>query len=220
MNMRQIIRIPFLLCMAALCVFLSAGCRYDPPEGYTSKHHTYEELVEFAKQIDPNAEVTNTPEVTNEDYREFIIYPAVINGYKCCVASHSRNIYDSDLGEFAKWFYRMDTDYDYYVILDVLKDHPRLGSIEKSDISMRFQVNDVISSTVSVSSMTEQEFEDLYKEFESMRKDLEKYSLRKSYWLQMKAGDSKYYFSDTTSEGKLKVYEKMAADGIIKISET
>ena len=28
-----------------------SACSYNPPEGWTKKHHTYEEVLEFAKTI-------------------------------------------------------------------------------------------------------------------------------------------------------------------------
>ena len=44
-----------LLCITfVLCL---SGCTYNPPDGWTKKHHTYKEVLKFAKAIDPNATV-------------------------------------------------------------------------------------------------------------------------------------------------------------------
>ena len=120
--------LPVLFTVAVLMSLMLTGCRYDVPEGYTSKHHTYAEAVEYAKNIDPDATVSEDSKDINENYRDYRIWPAVINGKECSVASISVNIYNQGwaAGEFSKRYYRMDTDYDYFVINDVLKEHPDL----------------------------------------------------------------------------------------------
>lgn len=40
-----------------------SGCVYNPPEGYTENHHTYEAISAFASAIDPQA-------IVSEEYHE------------------------------------------------------------------------------------------------------------------------------------------------------
>ena len=37
-----------ILCIV-LCSYLTGCLRYNPPEGYSEQHHTYDEMVEYAK---------------------------------------------------------------------------------------------------------------------------------------------------------------------------
>ena len=41
-----------------------SGCSYDVPEGYKKQLHSYEEAVEYAKNIDPEATVSSECEET------------------------------------------------------------------------------------------------------------------------------------------------------------
>ena len=106
---KRIISIIFCL---SLILGLSA-CSYNPPEGYTEKHHTYEEILKFAQSIDPNAIVskdyTDTLDEYDWEYRE---WNANINGINCHVASNSDWVWNNGFlaGEFAKIYYRIDTD--------------------------------------------------------------------------------------------------------------
>ena len=76
-----ILCLSFIICLSA--------CSYNPPDGYTEEHHTYEEILAFAKTIDPNAIVsTEYVDTTIEDWnRKFREYPATINGIECHVST-------------------------------------------------------------------------------------------------------------------------------------
>ena len=50
-----------------LLLYMTA-CSYHPPEGWTKKHHTYEEVLAFAKLIDPNATVAEEYTDTLDEY--------------------------------------------------------------------------------------------------------------------------------------------------------
>lgn len=182
----------------SLCILIS-GCTWNPPEGYTEKHHSYEELVEYARSIDPDATVSDDPEDVKDDYWEYRIYPAVINGMECSVASTSDVVYDS-LGEFGKIYYKMDTDYDYYIISDVLNDYPELGTIYDDSESMRFQVNDVIVSGIEVDSITQDELDELWDAYKRINSELEQYDLRKTFWLKIAFPDGDSYFKETSEQ--------------------
>lgn len=204
-----------LLFAVILFIILLTGCGYKPPEGYTKKNHTYEELVGYAKSIDPDSTVSDNPKDVEENHRTYRIYPAVINGKDCSVASTSREIYDDSLGEFSKTYYRMDTDYDYYVICDVLGKYPALGTVMDDSVSNRFHVNDVISSEIDVSDISSQKLDELFGEYRNCCLELEGFSLRKKYWLNININDMSYYFTEPTDEEKQKVYDKMVDDGVL-----
>ncbi len=112
-----------LLCI--IFILCLSGCTYDPPDGWTKKHHTYEEVLTFAKAIDPNATVKEEYTDTVDEYDwEFREWDAVINGVECHVASVSDWVWNDGFaaGEFTKVYYRIDTDYDYTVMQNILAD--------------------------------------------------------------------------------------------------
>ena len=118
--MTRLTKYAILILLAALFLVFSASCTYNPPQGYTEKHHTREEIVAFAKSIDPNATVSETYTETkiddlNRDFRE---WDAVINGVECHVSSVGDFVWNTGFlgGEFAKQYYVIDTDYDYLVL--------------------------------------------------------------------------------------------------------
>jgi hypothetical protein len=56
----------------SLCILIS-GCTWNPPEGYTEKHHSYEELVEYARSIDPDATVSDDSESMRFQVNDVIV---------------------------------------------------------------------------------------------------------------------------------------------------
>ncbi len=113
----------FWLLLLTLCL---TACTYNPPEGWTKRHHTYKEMVVFAKSMDPDAtvseEYTDTVDENDWQYRE---WEAVINGVNCHVASVSERVWNDGVraGEFAEFYYRIDTDYDYALMQNQLADN-------------------------------------------------------------------------------------------------
>ena len=111
-----------------------SGCSYDVPEGYKKELHSYEEAVEYAKEIDPDATVSAECEETELQTVKFRVWPAVIEGRECSVCSMGANVYNNGwaAGEFPIRYYRLDTDYDYYIISEILKSHPDLEQKDKA----------------------------------------------------------------------------------------
>lgn len=112
-----------MLCLTLiLCL---SSCWYSPPEGWTKQHHTYEEVLEFAESIDTHASVTEkyTDSVDEYDwkYRE---WDAVIKGVDCHIASVSDWVWNDGIGagEFAKTYYRIDTDCDSIIMQRILSE--------------------------------------------------------------------------------------------------
>ena len=134
-----------LLVSLLLCILLSlTAC--IPPEGYTREHHTYEEIVAFAKEIDPNAVVSETFTDTvrpigtgnwKDEYRE---WNTVIHGIECHIASCL--VY---VGEFMVPYYVIDTDYDYYLLKGILSEQQPEWSLRDDNHRTRYQVHNLLS---------------------------------------------------------------------------
>ena len=104
--MKKILAIFLIL---ILLLYMTA-CIYHPPEGWTKKHHTYEEVLAFAKSIDPNATVAEEYTDTLDEYEwEYREWDAIINGIECHVSSVSDWVSNDGVGagEFIKVYYRL-----------------------------------------------------------------------------------------------------------------
>lgn len=129
--MKKSIILAFLI---AVFLCLSA-CSYNPPEGWTERHHSYDEILTFAKSIDHNAIVaedyTDTIDEYDWKYRE---WNATINGIDCHVSSVSDWVWNDGFaaGEFYKFYYRIDTDYDCIVMQNILSGNYSDWESEKS----------------------------------------------------------------------------------------
>lgn len=141
---------PMLLCLILL--FCLSACAYYPPEGWTKKHHTYEEVLAFAKAIDPNATVekayTDTVDENNWEFRE---WDAVINGVPCHVSSISDWVWNRGFaaGEFIKVYYRIDTDYDYMVLNNILsQDYPQWKTKESIRSKYHHNTNTIFAELI------------------------------------------------------------------------
>lgn len=101
------------------------GCYYDPPEGYTKNHHSYEDALEFAKSIDPNAEVEKEYHMDEINYREAKVWRAEINGISCNIASKEERVYNSGIGagEFCRTYYALKTDYGEGALAKILEEN-------------------------------------------------------------------------------------------------
>jgi hypothetical protein len=90
-----------------------------PPEGYSREHYTYEDAVAYAKAIDPNAVVyeTYTETIYGGWYASYREYDAVINGMNFHVTS--REVF---YGEFMISYFRLDMDYDFYLLEKILAE--------------------------------------------------------------------------------------------------
>ncbi len=132
---------------------LMTACSYNPPEGFTKEHHTYSEMNLFAKTIDSKSDISEAYSDTlvkegsiKYDYRE---WSAVINGIKCHVSSVTDYVWNNGFlaGEFCKPYYRMDTDYEYYLLSQILSEKQPDWKLlyPENDISQRYNCNHVLS---------------------------------------------------------------------------
>ncbi len=220
------------LCVAI--IFGLSACMYNPPEGWTKKHHTYEEVLEFAKSIDLNAtvaeEYTDTIDENNWQFRE---WDAVINGVNCHVASVSDWVWNDGFaaGEFVKDFYRIDTDYDYTVMQNILLEkYPNWKMSE--DIRSKYHHNaNVILINLSMPEykmLNDDELELVWQTAYEINEEYEKVAIdRKAgfavpspgmYWNHhgeqedFVKKDSYTYIREFTEEGKKKFLEEYKED--------
>ena len=137
----------FLIAVMISTSFLS--CNYNPPDGYTNEHHTYEEILKFARSIDPNATVSETYTDTQIDdwNRNFREWDAVINGIECHVSSVGDMVWNSGFlaGEFARQYYVIDTDYDYLVLQKIVSEKQPGWEMEYTDIGSIYNWNHLLS---------------------------------------------------------------------------
>lgn len=154
---RLIYHLVITVLVVAVAVFLTSCLKYNPPEGFTTEHHTYNEIFEFARKLDSGAEVSEKYNDTlikegtvKYNYRE---WPAVINGMKCHVSSVTDYVWNEGFlgGEFCKPYYRIDTDYDYCLLAQILSEKQPEWELHypENDLFGRYNCNSVLSITTS-----------------------------------------------------------------------
>ena len=185
----------FILCLNA--------CTYNPPEGYTAKHHTYEEILAFAKTIDPNATVsekytdTTTIDAGNRNFRE---YPAVINGVECHVSSVGAMVWNSGFaaGEFVKQYYVIDTDYDYLVLKQIVAEQILDWDISEDTLETRYNRNNILSICMKpnyTEQLTDEELEAVFEQAKAVYSAYHELPIRKDLIVWLPA-PGKAYNSD------------------------
>ena len=209
---------------AAVMIFMLtviSGCSYDVPEGYKKQLHSYEEAVEYAKNIDPEATVSSECEETELQTVKFRIWPAVIKGRECSVCSMGANVYNTGwaAGEFPVRYYRLDTDYDYYVIKEALKSHPDLDTKDEGkDVTLwqRFEANNLITAKIALDSLTVEKLDSLWDEYLQVNREISAYPVHKRFSLYVKLPDNYFEFKTGTDEEFVKVREKMIKAGYLE----
>lgn len=135
-------KIYLIFVMLFMLMFITS-CSYNPPVGATEKHHTYEEVLEYAKKIDPNAVVndeykdTKLDNVMADEYRE---WNAIINGIECHVASTPIVLFNDGVagGEFGKQYFVVNTDYNFYLLKSIIESKYLDFTIVEDDIADRY----------------------------------------------------------------------------------
>lgn len=189
--------------MLLFFILCSNACTYNPPEGYTTKHHTYEEIVAFAKSIDPNATVSKEyTDTTIDDWnRNFREYPAVINGVECHVSSVGDMVGNSGFaaGEFAKQYYVIDTDYDYLVLKQIVAEQVPGWDISEDTLATRYNWNNILSICMKpncTEELTDEELEAVFEQAKAVYTAYHELPIRKDliFWLPApgKAYNSNY----------------------------
>ena len=216
-----ILCLSFIICLSA--------CSYNPPDGYTEEHHTYEEILAFAKTIDPNAIVsTEYVDTTIEDWnRKFREYPATINGIECHVSSVGDMVWNDGFlaGEFARQYYVIDTDYDYLVLRKIVSEKQPEWEMKYTDIGSIYNWNNLLSVKTPYAENQELSVEELEiaweKAFE-IHQEYISHPVRKEAWFPVSIpivvsnpkGENEYItysilvMEDFSEEGKAEFFQK------------
>ena len=141
---------PIIFCLLKMIILsFFTSCAYNPPMGYTEKHHTRDEILAFARSIDPNATVSEAYTDTQIDdwNRNFREWDAVINGIECHVSSVGDMVWNSGFlaGEFARQYYVIDTDYDYLVLQKIVSEKQPDWEMKYTDIGSIYNWNNLLS---------------------------------------------------------------------------
>lgn len=213
-----------LLCLS---IFLGlSACTFNPPEGWTRTHHTYEEVLAFAKSIDPNATVTEgyTDTVDENDWK-FREWDAVIHGVHCHVASVTDWVWNSGFaaGEFAESYYRIDTDYDYTVMRNILSEKYPDWNCERS-LHSKYHSNNIVFACLVLPEfrmLRDDELEEVWKTACQIHEEYEKVALGREAWFCIPSPgeywhgeqsivklDSHAYITAFTEEGKVKFLQE------------
>ncbi len=176
-----------LVCSYLVIILCLSGCTYNPPEGYTEEHHTYKELVEFAKSIDPDASVLNEFTDTKIDAWDlrFREYPAVINGVECNVSSVGKLVWNDGFaqGAFCRQYFMMDTDYDYYVLKEIVSKVEPEWRLPENDVGSIYTWDDSISVYIEpnkTEQLTNEEFEVVWQSIKDIYSSYSNLPIRKT----------------------------------------
>ncbi len=218
--------IPSVLTFGIFVLILSVGVSgylkfYKLPDGYTSSHHSYEDVLEFAKSIDPNATVSeNYADRYLSDGLSFREWPAKIYGIDCLVASTPELFLDSRGSAYAKTAYGMDTDYDHIVISMVLEDYPELGEIRNNRYG--YSLNSLgkdgtdnseehprssVCSIVNLDSIDEETFDKLWDSYVKANQEYASYNPTREYTLNIILPDEDASFRNTGDDQYQKAKE-------------
>ena len=202
-----------------IVVGVSAYLKTDPlPDGFTKSHHSYEDMLEFAKTIDPDATVSeNYVDQIKTDNQSVREWPATINGIDCVVASTPEMFFSQRGSSFTTTAYGMDTDYDQIVINMVLENYPELGEIidnrysysiqsisaddtDNPDEMIQSHPRSPVYSVVKLDSIDEETFDKLWDSYVKAYQDYASYNPTRGYAVTIKLSDGGYHYLDNTSE--------------------
>ena len=218
----------FRMICGFLCLLMLSGCTYDVPEGYLTQHHSYASALEYARSIDPEATVAENHVDLEDEYNEYRCWDAVIKGKECHVASCSRTVYNTGIGggEFARTFYAMDTDYDYFLLESIVRDRQPQWKLWKDDISAYFQKKNQLFVYIpgQERQLTPEELTDIWKSTEQIVAAYTAQSVEKTVVFSLPAPIQVYNsamqsydtvmgwisFSDFTEAGKEAYFSKYA----------
>ena len=216
--MNRLFKAMVAVSLAVMILLSSTSCTgiYNPPEGYTEKHHTYEEILDFAKSLDENAIVSETYTDTqikawNRKFRE---WDAVINGIECHVSSVGDNVWDST-GEFPKQYYVIDTDYDYVLLNKIISENHPNWEMSYTDINNRYNWNGLVSIQYVPSSehkLSSDELESIWENAYEIYTEYNSYPVRKAAWFCISTPKGEAIFYDFSPEGKDKFFEEYEKD--------
>ena len=202
-----------------IVVGVSAYLKTDPlPDGFAKSHHSYEDMLEFAKTIDPDATVSeNYVDQIKTDNQSVREWPATINGIDCVVASTPEMFFSQRGSAFTTTAYGMDTDYDQIVINMVLENYPELGEIRDNRYSYSMQsvsADDTdnpdemvqshprspVYSVVKLDSIDEETFDKLWDSYVKANQEYAMYNPTREYRLTISLPGEVYAYIHNTGD--------------------
>ncbi len=230
-----------LICLVLVLIPVFSGCTYNPPDGHTKKHHTYEEVLAYARTLDPNATVSEEyTDTTIDDWnRSFREWPAVINGVECHVSSVGDMIFNEGFagGEFAKQYFYIDTDYDYLLLEQIVNEKQPEWCMKYDDLSSRYNWNHILSvqtSYIEKRQLSDAELETAWQEAYEIYEEYNKYPVHKQACFCVAApavyvsgglsGErfikiTSNYIDDFSSEGKADFFNQYKEDWALMDSD-
>ena len=203
---------PIIFCLLTMIIlsFLTS-CAYNPPVGYTEKHHNRDEILAFARSIDPNATVSEAYTDTQIDAwnRNFREWDAVINSIECHVSSVGDMVWDSS-GEFAKQYYVIDTDYDYLLLQKIISEKHPDWEMSYEGINSRYNWNGLISVQhlpLTKNKLSPDELEEIWSNAYEIYTEYNSYPVRKAAWFCVSTLNGEVIFYDFSDAGKNKFFE-------------
>ena len=202
-----------LILVAGVAAYLKS----EPlPEGYTKSHHSYEDALEYAKAIDPDATVSeNYADQIKTDNQTIREWPATINGIECVVASTPEMFLSPRGSAFTTTAYGMDTDYDQIVIRMVLEHYPELGELSENrysysiksisaddpddpDMMVQNHPRTPVYSVIKLDSIDEETFDKLWDSYVKAYQEYASYNPTREYSLTISLPGEVYaYFCNT-----------------------
>ena len=194
---------------------------------YHKEIHTYEEALEFAKSLDPQATVSQT--YTDASVSEEIIYgetsfrewSAIIHGVECHVATICCN---DPVGEFyTRTDYKLDTDYDYLVLQKIVSEKQPDRKMRYTDINgIYHDLLRVDTSHEENKKLSEDELEIAWEDAFEIYLEYSSHSVRKEAWFPVSipvlisnTNDEKEYITysvlvmkDFSEDGKVKFFRE------------
>ncbi len=229
-DLKSLIKSISLCLLVTMILALFTSCTYNPPEGYTEEHHTYEEILTFAKSLDPNATVSKkyTDTTIDEGWgRDFREWDAVINGVECHVSSVGDIVWNSGFlaGEFARQYYVIDTDYDYLVLQKIVLEKQPDWKMAYTDIGSIYNWNNLLSVQTPYADNKELSVNELEIAWEEAFEVYQEYAslpVRKEAWFPVSIpvlasnpnGENEYItysilvMKDFSAEGKIEFFEE------------
>ena len=196
---------------------------YKLPEGYTKSHHSYEDVIEFAKKIDPDATVSETYVVQGQsDHQSVREWPAKINGIECHVASTPEMFFDSRGSAYTRTVFGLDTDYDQIVIGLVLENFPELGELEEQGYSYlmsTISADDTdstkgreqthprlpVRTTIKLDSIDEETFDAIWDSYVKANKEYSSYKPTRGYNLTINLSNGAAAYIENTSDEQYQI---------------
>ena len=177
-----------------------------PPEGYTSEHHSYNEILEYAEAIDPEAAVSG--DYVDLEYNEdstLRVWTATINGIECHVVSFPQLYLERPNSMYLMTGYVIGSDYSNKVMDMILKEYPELGSTDEENYTNHMKYREYIGSQVisfvEMNCADEDAFDSLWDSYVAASAEYASYSPDKQYVLAIKVSQATtYYFTDTTDD--------------------